>query len=49
MKALYIKSYGGPEVMQVGELPEPQPRRREVVVAVKASSINPCDWKVRAG
>ena len=49
MRALYIKSYGGPEVMQIGELPDPRPRRREVVVAIKASSINPVDWKVRAG
>jgi NADPH:quinone reductase-like Zn-dependent oxidoreductase len=49
MKALYIKAYGGPEVMQIGELPDPQPRRKEVVVAIKASSINPVDWKVRSG
>jgi len=43
MRALYIKSYGGPEVMQIGELPDPRPRRREVVVAIKASSINPVE------
>ena len=49
MRALYIKSYGGPEVMQIGELPDPRPRRREVVVAIRASSINPVDWKVRSG
>lgn len=49
MKALYIKAYGGPEVMQIGERPDPEPKPGEVLVAVKAASINPVDWKVRAG
>jgi len=49
MKALQIKAYGGPEVMQIGELPEPDPKRGQVVVAIKAASVNPVDWKVRAG
>jgi NADPH:quinone reductase-like Zn-dependent oxidoreductase len=49
MRALYIKKYGGPEVMQIGELPDPQPKPGEVLVAVKASSLNPVDWKVRSG
>jgi NADPH:quinone reductase-like Zn-dependent oxidoreductase len=49
MRALYIKKYGGPEVMQIGELPDPKFKQGEVLVAVKASSINPVDWKVRAG
>jgi NADPH:quinone reductase-like Zn-dependent oxidoreductase len=49
MKALYIKAYGGPEVMQIGEFPDPEPKPGEVLVAIKAASINPVDWKVRAG
>ena len=49
MKALYIKAYGGPEVMQIGEFPDPEPKSGEVLVAIKAASINPVDWKVRAG
>ena len=49
MRALYIKAYGGPEVMQIGELPDPEPKPGEVLVAIKTSSINPVDWKVRAG
>lgn len=32
MRALYIKAYGGPEVMQIGELPDPQLKRGEVLV-----------------
>jgi NADPH:quinone reductase-like Zn-dependent oxidoreductase len=35
--------------MMLGEMPEPVPRQGEVVVAVKASSVNPVDWKVRSG
>ncbi len=49
MRALYINAYGGPEVMQIGELPAPEPKRGEVLIAIKASSINPVDWKVRGG
>jgi len=49
MRALHIKAYGGPEVMQIGELPEPEPKRGEVLVAIAAASVNPVDWKVRVG
>jgi NADPH:quinone reductase-like Zn-dependent oxidoreductase len=49
MKAFLANAYGGPEVMALGDIPEPVPRQGEVVVAVKASSVNPLDWKVRNG
>ncbi|MBS1122790.1 MAG: Alcohol dehydrogenase zinc-binding domain protein [Deltaproteobacteria bacterium] len=49
MKAFYASSFGGPEVMTFGELPDPEPRAHEVLVAVEASSLNPVDWKVRLG
>ena len=49
MKAFIASSYGGPEVMQLGELPDPTPGKGQVVINVKASSINPVDWKVRSG
>ncbi|MGC4120039.1 MAG: NADP-dependent oxidoreductase [Myxococcales bacterium] len=49
MKAFVIDGYGGPERMRAGELPEPTPRKGEVVVDVVASSVNPVDWKIRAG
>jgi NADPH:quinone reductase-like Zn-dependent oxidoreductase len=47
MKAFYATKFGGPEVMQYGDLPDPSPRRGEVRVAVHASSINPVDYKLR--
>jgi NADPH:quinone reductase-like Zn-dependent oxidoreductase len=49
MKAFLATAYGGPEVMILGDIPEPVPRQGEVLVAVKASSVNPVDWKVRNG
>jgi NADPH:quinone reductase-like Zn-dependent oxidoreductase len=49
MKAFMARSYGGPDVMVLGELPDPVPGKGEVVVAVKASSVNPVDWKARDG
>ena len=49
MKAIFIESYGGPEVMQFGDQPTPIPGPGEVAVAVRAASINPIDWKIRAG
>ena len=49
MKAFLANAYGGPDVMTLGDIPEPVPRQGEVVVAVKASSVNSVDWKVRNG
>lgn len=41
--------YGGPSVMRLGERPEPAVGPRDVRIAVKAASLNPLDWKIRAG
>lgn len=49
MRALYINRYGGPEVMAVGEVPDPVVGGEDVLVQVKAASINPVDWKIRSG
>ncbi len=49
MRAFFAAAYGGPEVMQLGEQPDPAPRAGQVVVAVRAASVNPVDWKVRGG
>jgi NADPH:quinone reductase-like Zn-dependent oxidoreductase len=49
MKALVIHRYGGPEVMAVEERPEPQPGPRDLVIEVRAASLNPIDFKLREG
>lgn len=49
MKTLYATAYGGIDVLQFGDLPKPVPQAGQVLVAVKASSVNPLDWKIRQG
>ncbi|MBY0511454.1 MAG: NAD(P)-dependent alcohol dehydrogenase [Rhodospirillaceae bacterium] len=49
MKAVAYFAYGGPEVMTLTDLPEPEPRAGYAVVKVAAASINPVDWKLRGG
>jgi NADPH:quinone reductase-like Zn-dependent oxidoreductase len=49
MRALVHRSYGGPEVLEVAEAPEPHAGRGQVRVAVRAASINPIDRKIISG
>ncbi|HET7051255.1 MAG TPA: NADP-dependent oxidoreductase [Solirubrobacteraceae bacterium] len=49
MKAVQFSRFGGPEVLEVVELPDPRPDSGQVRIAVRAAGINPIDWKVRSG
>lgn len=49
MQAVFCEAYGGPEVLRIGELPDPVAQSGEVVVDIHAASVNGADWKVRAG
>ena len=49
MKAIVIDGYGGSDRLHLRELPEPRPQADEVLVRVRAASINPVDWKIRQG
>jgi len=49
MTAVTARSYGGPEVLAVEEMPVPSPRPDEVLVAVRASSLNALDWHFLTG
>src|SRR3954470_19134085 len=49
MKAVIIRKYGGPEVLELADVPAPTAKDDEVVIAVRASSVNPVDWLVRDG
>ena len=49
MKAAFIERFGGPEVLQFGDLPDPVAGPGEVVIDIAAASINAADWKVRLG
>src|SRR5262249_50688521 len=41
--------YGGPEVLAQVKMQRPAPGANEVLIRVKAASVNPVDWKIRAG
>lgn len=49
MKAIVVHEYGSPEVLKLEEYPDPVPGPGEVLVRVAATSVNPLDYKRRAG
>ena len=49
MRAVQFSQFGGPEVLEIVELPDPEPGAGQIRVAVRAAGINPIDWKVRRG
>ena len=49
MKAAYLMQFGGPEVLQYGDVPDPVPAADEVIVDVHAATVNAADWKFRGG
>jgi len=49
MKAIVVHQYGGPEVLKFEEYPDPVPGSGEVLVRIAAASVNPIDYKRRAG
>ncbi|AXL53689.1 hypothetical protein DSC91_007244 [Paraburkholderia caffeinilytica] len=49
MKRIQYHRYGGPEEMQLETYELPAPASDEILVRVKASSVNPADWKIRQG
>ncbi|MER7116402.1 NADP-dependent oxidoreductase [Saccharomonospora azurea] len=49
MRAIIQEQYGGPEVLTLGERPDPKVAPGEVLIRVKAAGVNPVDWKLGAG
>jgi NADPH:quinone reductase-like Zn-dependent oxidoreductase len=49
MRALQFGTYGGPEVLQWAEAPEPHAGPGQIRIAVHAASVNPIDWKKFSG
>jgi NADPH:quinone reductase-like Zn-dependent oxidoreductase len=49
MKAVYVEQVGPPEVLQYGELPQPIPGPNDVLIRVRATSLNRLDVFMRQG
>ena len=49
MKAIRVKEFGGPEVLQLEDVPTPQPGPGEVLMRIYATGINPVETYIRAG
>jgi NADPH:quinone reductase-like Zn-dependent oxidoreductase len=49
MKAVRLDKYGGIDVLRIDDVPVPEPAQGEVLVQVKAASINPGEAKIREG
>jgi len=49
MQAVRLSSYGGPEVLELAEVPVPQAAPGRVLVRVRATSINPGEANIRNG
>jgi NADPH:quinone reductase-like Zn-dependent oxidoreductase len=49
MRAVVIHETGGPEVLHYEETERPDPGDGEVLIRVRAASVNPVDWKYRRG
>lgn len=49
MRAITYSRYGGSDVLEITEQPTPKVGPDSVLVRVRAASVNPVDWKIRAG
>jgi NADPH:quinone reductase-like Zn-dependent oxidoreductase len=49
VKAVVFDRYGGPERLELVELPAPRPGPEQVLVRVRSAGVNPVDWKIRRG
>lgn len=49
MKAIVYHRYGSPDVLRYEEIEKPAPRDDEVLIRVRAASVNPLDWRVMRG
>ena len=49
MKAIVYHTYGAPDVLKCEEVEKPTPKRDEVLIKVRAASVNPVDWHFMRG
>lgn len=49
MKAVVLEEFGGVDKLELENVKDPSPGSGEVLVRVRATSVNPVDWKIRSG
>lgn len=49
MRAMVVDGYGDADRLRLDERPDPVPGPGELLVNVRAASVNPVDWKIRRG
>ena len=49
MRKIIYNQFGSTDVLRMVDTPVPKPAETEILVKVKAVSINPLDWKIREG
>ena len=49
MKAIVCHDYGSPDVFRCEEIEKPAPSNNEVLIRVRAASVNPLDWRLMSG
>src|SRR5262245_34538439 len=49
MKAIRVHKFGGPEVLQLEEVPDPKPGKGQLLVRMEAVGVNPVDAYLRSG
>src|ERR1700750_3088257 len=49
MKAVVINRFGGPEVLEIEDVPKPQPGPQEILVHVRSTALNRADLLQRQG
>ncbi|MHA3774533.1 NADPH:quinone reductase [Verrucomicrobiota bacterium sgz303538] len=49
MKAIRVEQFGGPEVLVLAEVPDPQPGPEQILIRVHTAGVNPVETYIRAG
>ena len=49
MKSAAYRRYGPPDVVQIMDVVKPVPKDNEVLIKVRAASVNPADWRLMGG
>lgn len=49
MRAVRLNGYGGPESIEIADVPPPEAGAGQLLVRVAAAGVNPVDWKIREG